>query len=99
MVKMRAGGFEKTWKANKHNCGDGASTLVAMFRCAGLNADIMHKPGHFYVRLKINGTKYYCDQSGASGSHNNKTLGKKGDNNNVWGGISSSASVVGFKYC
>ena len=99
MVKMRAGGFEKTWKADRHNCGDGASTLVAMFRCAGLDADIMHKPGHFYVRLKINGEKYYCDQSGASGAHNNKTLGKKGDNNNVWGGISSSASVVGFKFC
>lgn len=99
MLKMKAGGFEKTWKANDHNCGDGASTLVAMFRCAGLTADIMHKPGHFYVRLKINGTKYYCDQSGNSGKHNTRNIGKKGDTNNVWKGISSSASVVGFKYC
>lgn len=99
MKKMRAGGFEKTWKNPNHNCGDGASTLVAMFRCAGLTADIMHKPDHFYVRLKINGTYYYCDQSGNSGKHNTRNIGKKGDNNNVWKGISKSASVVGFKYC
>ena len=99
MPKMRAGGFEKTWKNKHHNCGDGAATIVAMMRCANLKADIMHKKGHFYVRVNINGTYYYCDQAGAIGKRNSRTLGKKGNNNNVYGGITSSASVVGFKYC
>lgn len=99
MQKIRAGGFKYTWKKQGHNCGDGAAVLVAMFRCAGLKADIMHKYGHFYVRVKANGEWYYCDQSGASGAHNWRSPGKKGNNNNVFHGISSSASVVGFKYC
>lgn len=99
MRKMRAGGFEKTWKNKHHNCGDGAATIVAMMRCAGLKADIMHKPGHFYVRVRVDGVYYYCDQAGASGARNKRVLGKKGNNNNVWQGISNSASVVGFKYC
>ena len=99
MRKMKAGGFEKTWKNKHHNCGDGAATIVAMMRCAGLKADIMHKPGHFYVRVRVDGVYYYCDQAGAIGARNKRVLGKKGNNNNVWKGISKSASVVGFKYC
>lgn len=99
MRKMRKYGFEGCWKQKGHNCGDGASTLVAMFRCAGLTADIMHKYGHFYVRVKIDGNWWYCDQAGEEGHNNWRTLGKKGDNNNVYHGITSSASVVGFKYC
>jgi len=99
MKKMIAYGFEGCWKRSGHNCGDGASTMVAMFRCAGLNADIMHKTGHFYVRIKIDGTNYYCDQAGDGGQHNWRTLGSGGGNNNVYHGISSSASVVGYRYC
>lgn len=99
MQKIRAYGFEGTWKRSGHNCGDGAATLVAMYRCAGFKADIMHKYGHFYVRVNVNGKYYYCDQAGQSGSHNWRTLGSKGNNNNVYHGITSSASVVGFRYC
>ena len=99
MPKMRAYGFEGCWKRKNHNCGDGASTLVAMFRCAGLTADIMHKYGHFYVRVKCDGKWWYCDQAGDTGKHNWRKPGKRGNNNNVYEGISSSASVVGFRYC
>jgi len=99
MKKIRAHGFEGAWKLKDHNCGDGAATIVAMMRCANLDADIMHKPGHFYVRVEIDGKYYYCDQAGAGGHHNNRELGSAGNDKNVWRGISKSASVVGFKYC
>ena len=99
MPKMRAYGFEGTWKRKGHNCGDGAATLCAMFKCAGFTSDIMHKPGHFYVRVKVNGDWYYCDQAGAPEGHNGRKPGKKGNDNNVFNGISSSASVVDFRYC
>lgn len=99
MKKMRAYGFEGTWKRSGHNCGDGASTMVAMFRCNGLTADIMHKYGHFYVRVKCNGEWWYCDQAGDTNQHNSRYPGKGGGDRNVWHGIDSSASVVGYKYC
>ena len=99
MQKMNAGGFESTWKNPNHNCGDGAATICAMYRCAGFEADIMHKYGHFYVRVKVEGEWYYCDQAGGSGQHNWRNLGRKGNDSNVFGGIDSSASVVGYTYC
>jgi len=99
MNKIIDYGFEGAWKKQGHNCGDGAATLCAMFRCNGFVSDIMHKYGHFYVRVKINGTWYYCDQAGDTNTHNWRTLGKGGGDSNVYHGISSSASVVGFRYC
>lgn len=88
MPKMRAHGFEKTWKIKGHNCGDGAAILQAMFRCAGLIADIFNGHNHFWIRLIIDGKYYYCDQAGAPGAHNTRVLGTKGSNANVWQGTS-----------
>ena len=86
MDKMNRYGFEGCWKHKNHNCGDGAATLQAMMKCIGLNPDIMLGHGHYWIRVKINGTYYYCDQAGAPGAHNTRVLGKKGNNNNVWEG-------------
>lgn len=97
MPKMCSRGFEGCWKASQHNCGDGAATLRAMFLCAGIHNDIFLGHHHYWVRLKINGTYYYCDQSGGTGQHNWRKLGKKGNNNNVWHGTSGGS--IHNSYC
>lgn len=61
---------------NKHlNCADGANVLQALFKTARLNCKILHCPGHYVVKLTINGKVYKTDCSGATGSHPNKPFG------------------------
>lgn len=61
---------------NKHlNCADGANVLQALFKTARLNCKILHCPGHYVVKLTINGKVYKTDCSGATGSHPNKRFG------------------------
>ena len=97
MKKMRAGGFKKTWNNANHNCGDGAATLQAMYRCADFTCDIMNGHYHFWVRVKVNGKWYYCDQSGKGGAHNTRVLGAAGSDKNVWHGVSGGS--VRNSYC
>ena len=97
MKYMRSLGFKKTWNKSAHNCGDGAATLQAMYRCAGFTCDIMNGHYHFWVRVKVNGKWYYCDQAGKGGAHNTRVLGAGGTNNNVWDGISGGS--VKNNYC
>lgn len=84
-------GFEKTWKIKGHNCGDGAAILQALFRCLGFTADIYNGHHHFWIRVKIDGKYYYCDQAGSPGKSNTRVLGAAGNNNNVWKGISGGS--------
>lgn len=92
MHKMANHGFKYTWNHSHHNCGDGAATLRAMFKCAGFDkVDIFLGHGHYWVRVKINGEFYYCDQAGSQGAHNTRTLGKKGNDKNVWRGTSDGS--------
>ena len=100
---MSSGGFEKLWKEKGQNCGTGARTLCLMFKCLNLDCTILHGHNHFWVRLKIDGKYYYCDQAGASGSHNVDKTGKSrvlssstGDHT-VWGGA-TGGSVRGWNY-
>lgn len=97
MPKMCSGGFESCWKKSNHNCGDGAATLRAMLKCIGLEPDIYLGHGHYWIKVKIDGTYYFCDQSGGEGQHNWRTFGKKGNNNNVWKGTSGGS--VHNSYC
>ncbi len=90
MDKMNRYGFEGTWRRNHHNCGDGAAILRALYRCMGFTADIFLGHGHYWVRVKINGVNYYCDQSGATGAHNWRHFGSGGGNSNVWHGTGGS---------
>lgn len=78
--------FEKVWHMNGHNCGDGAVTIKALLRCIGLKAVIMNGHGHFWVKVPIDGTNYYCDQAANSGQHNWRRLGSAGTDKNVWQG-------------
>ena len=48
------------------NCGDTAMLTVAMMRSAGLTADVVWAPGHFWTRIKINGKEYFSDQTSKS---------------------------------
>ena len=86
MQKMCSKGFEGCCKSYEHNCGDGAATLKGMFECIGIHTDIFLGHSHYWCRLDINGTYYYCDQSGGTGQHNWRRLGKAGNNDNVFGG-------------
>lgn len=85
--KMDAYGFEGCWKKKGHNCGDGALTLKAMFKCLGFNdVQVVLGHHHYWIKIKVDGTYCYCDQSGGEGKHNWRTFGKKYNNNTVWQG-------------
>ena len=52
------------------NCGDTAMLTTAMMRSAGLTADVVWAPGHFWTRIKINGKEYFSDQTDKSRAWN-----------------------------
>ena len=55
---------EKAYNNRTHlNCGDTAMLTTAMMRSAGLTADVVWAPGHFWTRIKINGKEYFSDQT------------------------------------
>jgi hypothetical protein len=72
-------GFKALWNQKSHSCGPGAATLSYMFKCLGLKPQIIlgHNNTHYWVRVKINGKTYYCDQAGAEGTNNLCTNGKR----------------------
>ena len=65
--------FKSQW-GKWHNCGDGAVMLWAMFKCAGLNADILltYDSAHYIVRLKIDGKTYFTDNASCTGCYNRR---------------------------
>lgn len=68
---------EKAYKDGNLNCGDTALVTTAMMRSAGLDADVVWSPGHFWTRIRINGKDYFSDCT------------DKGRNwNEVWKGMS-----------
>lgn len=98
MKKYKENGysFQRVWNIKGHNCGDGAVTIKAMFQCLGLKPVIMNGHNHFWVRVNINGTNYYCDQAGIGGTPNSmggnryRHMGSKGSDSNVWKGVSGN---------
>ena len=96
-----ARGFKSLWNQRGQQCGPGAATLYYMFKCIGLSPQIMNGHNHYWIRVKIDGKTYYCDQAGAEGSHNVGKNGKRrimstgtGDNV-VWGGAGGGSVVMG----
>ena len=61
---------EKAYKARKLNCGDTSMLTTSMMRSAGLTADVVHGPNHFWTRIKINGKEYFSDATSSSRSFN-----------------------------
>ena len=59
------------------NCGDTAMLTVAMMRSAGLTADVVWAPGHFWTRIKIGGKEYFSDQTSSSRAWNTVWRGMK----------------------
>lgn len=56
----------KIWKAVKDtqagtNCADTANLTSAVMRAAGLNAEVVHGPNHFWTVVTINGKEYASD--------------------------------------
>lgn len=61
----------KAYNNRSHlNCGDTALLTTAMMRSAGLDADVVWAPGHFWTRIKIGGKSYYSDQTSKSRAWN-----------------------------
>lgn len=74
---------------NKHlNCADGANVLQALFKTARLNCKILHVPGHYIIRLIINGKKYYTDNAASTGSHTTRPFGQ------VWKNMTNGSVVT-----
>ena len=75
---------EKAYNNRTHlNCGDTALLTTSMMRSAGLTADVVWAPGHFWTRIKINGKEYFSDQTSKYRSwnevyHNMKYTSVKG---------------------
>lgn len=84
--KYDSKGFEGCWKANQHNCGDGAWILRDMFLCLGFNCNTKLGHKHYWCEVYIDGKTYYCDQSGGVGQHNWRSFSAKYNNNSVWQG-------------
>ena len=57
-------------KAKIINCGDTSMLTTSMMRSAGLTADVVHGPNHFWTRIKINGKEYFSDATSSSRSFN-----------------------------
>lgn len=94
--------FEKVWNIKHgHNCGDGAITIQALLCCIGLNPVIYNGHNHFWIKVKINGTIYYCDQAANTGQHNWRRLGSNGGDKNVWtdnGQTGRGGSARAYRY-
>ena len=88
---MKHSTFKAGWNDGSLNCGDGARVLSMMFKCIGLDPQIGNGHNHFWVRVKIDGKYYYCDQAGSPGARNSRTLGSAGSNANVWKGVSGGS--------
>lgn len=68
---------EKCYKNRGHlNCADTARLTRALMSSAGLNAYVVHGPGHFWTVIKINGKEYASDAT----SHKRKW-------NQVWNNL------------
>lgn len=76
--------FRSQW-GGSHNCGDGAVMLCAMFRCAGLDADILltYDARHYIVQLKIDGQTYFTDHASCTGCYDQRGF------NETWEGYRS----------
>lgn len=78
----RYGTPEKCWNNRSHlNCADTARLTTAVMRSAGLNAQVVWAPGHFWTVVFINGKEYASDLTGSSGSLSRRSLGQ------VWRGM------------
>ena len=88
-------GFKTLWNQNAHSCGPGAATLYYMLKSIGLDPQIVHGHKHFWIQVEINGTTYYCDQSGQSGKHCTRTMGTSTSSKTVWGGATGGSIVMG----
>lgn len=63
-------------KSLKNNCADTSWLSCAMYRSAGLNAQVVHGPNHFWTIIIIDGIEYQSDAT----SHQRKI-------NQVWKGL------------
>lgn len=86
--------FKNTWNHNALNCGDGAVCLCNMFYTIGLEPKMLLSPdaAHYFVKVKIDGSWYYCDQSGSEKAHTNRRLSKSHAHAvSVWNGYGTGS--------
>lgn len=79
--------LKRAWNNRHLNCADGANVLQALFKTARLNCKILHVPGHYIIRLIINGKKYYTDNAASTGSHTTRPFGQ------VWKNMTNGSVV------
>lgn len=88
--------FKSLWEQKRHSCGPGAATLAKMFKALGLHGEILNGHWHYWVRVEIEGTSYYCDQAGDVGAHNTRKISTSKGNGTVWHGASGGSVRVEF---
>lgn len=71
---------EKAYKAQHLNCGDTAMLTTAMMRSAGLDANVVQGPYHFWCVIKINGKEYASDNTSNEGEHCYRDFNQVWDN-------------------
>ena len=75
---------ESCWASKALNCADTARLTVACMKAAGLEAQVVWAPGHFWTVVKIDGSWVASDLTGSSGAHSVRSLGE------VYGNMSPS---------
>lgn len=71
---------EKIWKhvqgGGGINCADTATLTSAVMRAAGLKAQVVWAPGHFWTLIEINGQEVFSDLTSDEGLHSFRGLGE-----------------------
>ena len=75
--------LDAAWQDANLNCADGANILSAMFTRGGFSPCIVYVPGHYIVRVPVNGKNWFTDNAANTGQHTSRPFGQ------VWRGITS----------
>lgn len=62
--------------AESLNCADTARLTCACFQAAGLTAQVVHGPGHFWTEVQIDGQWVASDLTGCTGCYSKRNLGE-----------------------
>ena len=62
------------------NCADTSRLTTACMRAAGLQAEVVWAPGHFWTQVQIDGQGVYSDLTGCTGCRSSHDLGEVWNN-------------------
>ena len=86
-------GADQAWQKGAVNCADSSSIGRVAYTAAGLKAQVVHGPNHFWVEVNIDGSIVASDVTGAEGAHCVRGLGQ------VWNGLSKDSDNGDWPSC